>query len=54
MAIDANRIAVEGLSDDEQRTLRHALNRIISNLERDEEQAAQQGKNVPPTRGNLD
>ncbi|MCE7029961.1 MarR family winged helix-turn-helix transcriptional regulator [Jiella avicenniae] len=50
LAIEANDIAVEGLSADELKILRRALNVIITNLERDEAEAAARGMRMPPTR----
>ena len=52
LAIEANAKAVNGLSEDEQRALRHALLKIIDNLEQDEIDAAQRGLHVPATRSN--
>ncbi|AJE47700.1 DNA-binding transcriptional regulator, MarR family [Celeribacter indicus] len=51
LAIEANDLAVAGLSEEEQRTLRKALALIIRNLERDEAEAARRGIRVPPTKG---
>jgi DNA-binding MarR family transcriptional regulator len=51
LAVDANAVATRGLGEDELKTLRHALVTIIGNLERDEDEAAQRGLRVPPTRG---
>ena len=50
LAVEANDIAVSGLSRDEQRVLRHALTTIIRNLEADEAAAAARGQRVPSTR----
>jgi len=50
LAVEANDVAVAGLSAAEQETLRDALLRIIANLERDEEEAAARGLKMPPTR----
>lgn len=50
LAIEANERALEGLSTEEQHNLRHALTTMITNLERDEEEAAARGMRVPPTR----
>lgn len=51
LARDANTRALEGLNADEERILRKGLLRIISNLEEDEEEAAERGMRVPATRG---
>lgn len=50
LAIEANEIAVAGLSQDEQQILRHALTQVIKNLEADEAEAAARGQKVPATR----
>ena len=50
LAVEANDIAVQGLSTDELRILRRSLNVIIANLERDEAEAAARGIRIPPTR----
>lgn len=50
LAIEANDIALDGLSQDEARVLRKALAVIIRNLEEDEKEAAARGLRVPPTR----
>ncbi|WP_407496647.1 MarR family winged helix-turn-helix transcriptional regulator [Pseudooceanicola sp. MF1-13] len=50
LAIEANELAVDGLSEDEQHVLRKALTTMIRNLERDEADAARRGQRVPPTR----
>lgn len=52
MAVDANEIATQGLSDAELATVRRALVSIIDNLSKDEQDAAKRGLRVPPTRGN--
>lgn len=51
LAVEANDLAVAGLSDDEQQVLRKALSVMIANLERDEADAARRGVKIPPTRG---
>lgn len=51
LAIEANDIAVAGLTEDEQLILRKALAVMIRNLERDEAAAARRGIRVPPTKG---
>jgi DNA-binding MarR family transcriptional regulator len=50
LAVDANLVAVQGLSSDEQDVLRRALLTIIANLERDEAAAADKGIRMPSTR----
>ncbi|WP_417599127.1 MarR family winged helix-turn-helix transcriptional regulator [Pararhodobacter oceanensis] len=50
LAIEANEVAVEGLSLQTQQVLRDALGVIIDNLARDEIEAAERGLRVPPTR----
>lgn len=50
LAIEANELAVKGLTKAERQVLRKALTLIISNLERDETEAASRGVRVPPTR----
>lgn len=52
LAIEVNSLSVEGLDAAEQKILRRGLLAIISNLERDEQKAAEQGIRVPATRGN--
>ncbi|SDO06361.1 DNA-binding transcriptional regulator, MarR family [Lutimaribacter pacificus] len=52
LAVEANEIAVAGLSAEEQRILRKALAVMIRNLENDEADAARRGVRVPPTKGN--
>ena len=51
LAIEANNIATAGLDPDQQAQFRGYLLTLIDNLERDEAEAALQGKRVPPTRG---
>lgn len=50
LAIEANELAVEGLTADEQLVLRKALTVMITNLERDEADAARRGERIPSTR----
>ena len=50
LAIEANDLAVAGLSAEEQTVLRHALTTIIGNLDRDEAESADRGVRVPSTR----
>ncbi len=50
LAIEANDLAVKGLSSEEQQVLRKALTVMIKNLESDEEDAALRGLRVPATR----
>ncbi|MGR3455495.1 MULTISPECIES: MarR family winged helix-turn-helix transcriptional regulator [Pseudooceanicola] len=50
LAVEANELAVEGLTPDEQKVLRKALTVMIANLEQDEVKAARRGLRVPPTR----
>ncbi len=54
LAVDVNDTAIGGLSEAEEQTLRHALLTIIDNLNADEENAAQRGIKVPPTRAGMD
>lgn len=49
-AIEANKLAVEGLTESELQVLRKSLTLIIKNLERDESDAARRGFKVPSTR----
>ncbi|WGT52636.1 MarR family winged helix-turn-helix transcriptional regulator [Thioclava nitratireducens] len=51
LAVEANELAVAGLTEDEQRILRKALATMIRNLEQDELDAAQRGMRMPPTKG---
>ncbi|APZ52452.1 MarR family winged helix-turn-helix transcriptional regulator [Salipiger abyssi] len=51
LAVEANDLAVAGLTEDEQRILRKALATMIRNLEQDELDAAQRGMRMPPTKG---
>ena len=50
LAVEANDLAVAGLSDDEQKVLRKALTLMIHNLEHDERAAAKRGQKMPATR----
>src|SRR5690606_34922978 len=50
LAVEANQLAVQGLSDEEQEILRRGLLKIIENLEKDEADAARRGVKVPATR----
>lgn len=50
LAVEANELAVAGLDEEEQAVLRRALTTMIRNLERDEAEAAERGRRVPPTR----
>jgi DNA-binding MarR family transcriptional regulator len=50
LALEANEIAVQGLSAAERDVLRRALLLIIDNLARDEAEAAAAGRTMPPTR----
>lgn len=51
LAVEANDVAVAGLTEEEQLTLRKALAMMIRNLEQDEADAAQRGMRMPPTKG---
>lgn len=51
LALEANDIALAGLTMEEQYTLRKALAVMIQNLEEDERDAASRGIRVPPTKG---
>jgi len=51
LAVEANDIALRGLSEDDQIVLRRALVTIIKNLEEDEENKARMGMRMPPTKG---
>ncbi|WP_237066181.1 MarR family winged helix-turn-helix transcriptional regulator [Loktanella sp. M215] len=50
LAIEANDLAVEGLTEDDLQVLRKSLAMMIKNLEQDERDAARRGFKVPPTR----
>jgi len=50
LAVEANEVAVEGLTEAERAVLRRALLTIIDNLDRDEAAAAERGVRMPPTR----
>lgn len=54
LAVDANNTALQGLSAEQEKTLRIALLAIIDNLKSDEDAAASRGVKVPPTRANMD
>lgn len=54
MAIEVNRVAIEGLSVNQEILLRDALKQVIHNLELDEDESANQGRKMPPTRSNQD
>ncbi|MBN9888298.1 MarR family transcriptional regulator [Pelagibaca abyssi] len=51
LAVEANDLAVAGLTEDEQHILRKALATMIRNLEQDEADAARRGMRMPPTKG---
>jgi len=51
LAMEANEIALKGLSKDEANEFRDKLILILENLARDEDRAAEMGLKVPPTRG---
>ncbi|ATG48548.1 MarR family transcriptional regulator [Celeribacter ethanolicus] len=51
LAIEANEVAVEGLTKDEQIILKRGLAKMIRNLEQDEKDAVRRGIRVPPTKG---
>lgn len=51
LAIEANQIAVKGMTAEEHHILRRALATVIENLEEDEAEAARRGFRVPPTKG---
>lgn len=53
MAHDVNLISLKGLAEDEVRVLRKGLLAIITNLEADENAAAEQGIKVPATRASF-
>ncbi|WP_242656776.1 MarR family winged helix-turn-helix transcriptional regulator [Salipiger marinus] len=53
MAHDVNLISLKGLEEDEVRVLRKGLLAIITNLEADENAAAEQGIKVPATRSSF-
>lgn len=53
MAHDVNLISLKGLDEDEVRVLRKGLLAIITNLEADENAAAEQGIKVPATRSSF-
>ncbi|SFF02624.1 DNA-binding transcriptional regulator, MarR family [Sulfitobacter brevis] len=50
LAIETNDLALAGLSNEEVRVLRHALDVVIRNLEQDEVESASRGVRVPSTR----
>ncbi|MET4104068.1 MULTISPECIES: MarR family winged helix-turn-helix transcriptional regulator [Rhodobacterales] len=51
LALEANDMALSGLSENEQNVLRKALTLMIRNLDEDERNAASRGIRVPPTKG---
>ncbi len=51
LAVEANTVAVQGMSVEEQKILRRALATAITNLQQDEVDAARRGLRVPPTKG---
>jgi DNA-binding MarR family transcriptional regulator len=51
LAVEANDVALAGLSAEDEAVLRRMLLTIIANLEADEAAAAARGQRVPPTRG---
>lgn len=51
LAVEANEAALQGFEAEESEALRQMLILILSNLERDEAEAAARGQKVPPTRG---
>lgn len=50
MAVETNERAIDGLTEDEVRTLRYALTVMIRNLELDEKGGADRGLKMPSTR----
>lgn len=50
LAVEVNDVAVAGLDKATQEALRGTLLTIIDNLKRDEEEAAERGERMPPTR----
>lgn len=53
LAVDANEVAAQGLSDQERSQFRGYLMHLIANLDRDEEECAERGLKMPPKRGKV-
>jgi DNA-binding MarR family transcriptional regulator len=50
LAVEVNDIAIRGMTPDQQEFIRTSLLQMIDNLTKDEEQAAERGLKMPPTR----